>query len=256
MNYKLKRLLLAAHCLFCAGLWVAHSAPFSDEMPLSVDNPCVIGEPFTITVPVYFPANMQVQYQWYRNGQPVTGVNTLSSGSTAISYTIPAAEAEGDSVLFHFMYCLNDECGATAWTPSRQYVVWFTDCRIMVVGSIGGDNCGRLLAGAIWGTTFVEGTPGCATLTAGSIRAPDQLGCYNCPSDFSTVCQMVGAGSVSFTPIHTGTGTPPGTGCTTGHSGSVRPAPTSINHGCYNCEAFTLSSNLCGLTTAGRIGAF
>jgi len=96
----------------------------AQEKPVQV-IPCCDGKEFTISILVKFPAGDSVTYKWFRNGVLINGSEGVATtANRKISYRIPESEANGDSVVFHFKYCLSDD-GCKEWTSSPKYVLTF-----------------------------------------------------------------------------------------------------------------------------------
>ena len=108
----------------------------AQEKPVQVPTPCFAGDAFTIRIPVRFPDSMTVKYMWYRNDTAVTAEATLLPNEKTIAYTVPANEAYGNNVAFHFKYHLDD--GYDEWTASRKYVITFVGCTPPVASAITG----------------------------------------------------------------------------------------------------------------------
>jgi hypothetical protein len=111
--------------------------------PVRVPYSCGEGNAFTIRIPIRLPANTSVEYVWYKNGAEIAGTRTaLTKNITAIAYTIPANEAFGDSVAYHFEYSVYkvgcSDC--EEWLSSPLYVVRFTTCDRPQASAIIGDT--------------------------------------------------------------------------------------------------------------------
>ena len=109
----------------------------AQEKPVVIPSTCYEGNPFTIRIPVKLPENMTVQYAWYRNDTLIEDTHKLLlPNEKVIAYTIPANKAYGNSVAFHFKYCLNDKCG-DVWTRSPRYMISFLTINCSVITSAG-----------------------------------------------------------------------------------------------------------------------
>ena len=122
------------------------AAAETKQVPYSSGN----GNAFTISIPVKFRPGMTVQYEWYRDNVLIPGSQRLMlAGETAIAYTIPAEQAYGVNVAFHFTYCLGDGCGV--WTKSPTYLISFQECEPPQASAIAGDTA---LCGGTEGHTY------------------------------------------------------------------------------------------------------
>ena len=162
-------------CLLLPTLAAAQQPPV--EVPT-----CELGNAFTLKVPVRVPAGALAQYEWYRNDTLIAGSQAqLTAGEGKISYTVPAYDAVGDSVSYHFKYSVyeagHSDCGE--WIASRKYVLRFLptlDCRLNTTGGIEGDNetheftCHLSAVGSIAGSEVVENNNFCQLSTTGSIE--------------------------------------------------------------------------------------
>ena len=110
------------------------------------------GNEFTIRIPVK-TRGMSVEYVWYRN-DTVVETTPLTAGVTAIAYTIPASNAFGTSVAYHFKYRVDcDE----EWLLSPRYVVTFLAGFPPQVAAIMGDTVACSGTSAAYSTTYIPG---------------------------------------------------------------------------------------------------
>ena len=230
----------------------------AQEKPVQVPTPCLAGQPFTIKIPVKFPAEVTlVEYAWYRNDTLIKGTQKLlMPNEKAISYTVPDTAAYGENVVFHFMYRLDDDMHC--WTASRKYMVTFwNDPCDMRHGEIGAVNC-YLTAGKLGLTkcALTSGTVGFSqcVLTSGPV------GFSQCVLTSGTVgfsqCALT-SGTVGLSQCTLTSGTVGFSQCTltSGTVGFSQCEPTAGAVGFSQCEpaAGTVGFSQCELT-AGTVG--
>ena len=165
---------------------------------LVVIPPSVMGNPFTIRIPVKFPDSMLVQYAWYRNDTLIDDTHTLLLGEKAISYTIPAENAYGSAV-YYFKYMLHDDFHE--WSHSPRYAVTFLTCIPPAASAITGsiEVCANT-TGLTYSVTNVQGVSYAWTVTGSgwSITAGQN-------SNSVTVKAGTVNGTISVTPTTTAT---------------------------------------------------
>jgi len=93
----------------------------------SSEHQCEKGIKFTLSVPIRLSPADTITYRWYRNGVPINGGAPDSIAvydNSKVICTIPASEAKGINVVFHFDYKLNDGCNEWTLSP-RKYTISF-----------------------------------------------------------------------------------------------------------------------------------
>ena len=195
----MKRCLRLAATLFFLLFWKMAFAttPFFNEAPIRVHSPCLEGQVFVLKVPVRVPAGVQVHYRWYRDGALITGaggqgtLNATGSGDT-IRYTVPAEEAVGVDVTFHFAYTLTDGC--TEWTPGRQYAVWFINFNFGTEGCIANGGAIRAIGAPCRNCEDI-------TLPTPCLISSDNSTLLAWPQPRGVCFDQHGGGSVAATPV-------------------------------------------------------
>jgi hypothetical protein len=152
------------------------------ELPPVEVPTCEFGNAFTLKIPVRVPADAFVQYEWYRNDTLIEGSHKLMlPNENKITYTVPANEAVGDSVVYYFKYGASEsghrDC--SEWVASRKYILRFltpTDCQLNTTGSIEGDEeahdvtCHLSATGSIEAAEVVYNHNFCELSSTGSIE--------------------------------------------------------------------------------------
>ena len=99
------------------------------------------GQAYTIANNASATAATPVTYQWYRNNSPI-------SGATEASYTVPAAQAYGDNVVFYRM-ATAQECSGTAEKSSNVITITFA-------GHAEVDGCNLTIGGGCWADAHID----------------------------------------------------------------------------------------------------
>ena len=193
------------NCLFLC-LLLLPTFLTAQKKPVQVPKTCVEGNPFTIRIPVRFPAGVTVEYEWYRNGALIKGTRkTLAAGEKIIAYTIPADKAFGNAVAYHFKYRRSDdECyDCEEWSSSPKFMLSFMSseqCKMDTVGSIVGS--GIIYCAAASGGTITGGEIDvCEVSNVGGIVGSEIIYCVatsggTISSGDIDVCEVSNAGDI------------------------------------------------------------
>jgi len=99
------------------------------------------GQAYTISSTAPATAVNPVKYQWYRNGNPI-------SGATGLSYTVPAAYAYGNNVMFRRM-AKTLECAGTSEAFSNSVIITFE-------GYVTPNGCTLVINGLCWAAANID----------------------------------------------------------------------------------------------------